>query len=334
MASRVTSVIDHAPVREVRFSAIGASVVGSLGVESNAVLVQDVDVIQSEAFLSAARAEAQAFPVELRDALDEFVLHSDPSGALLVRCVPTGSLPATPATPIERNNKDRVSELSLLGIASLLGEPVGYLPELGGRIVQNLLPVKANSTRQTSTSSDVTLMWHTETAFHPHKPRYLVLLCLRGDANAQTLLCSIDTILRSLDPQTVEVLRQKRFRIAPDESFLGEGSLGELGPPVAVLQGDGDDLEFTFDADLMVGTDDEAIVALQKVSERIESDHIGVVLEAGDMLIVDNHRAVHGRSKFSARFDGTDRWLQRSFVVSSLDQTAQHRNGRIITTQF
>ena len=30
-----------------------------------------------------------------------------------------------------------------------------------------------------------------------------------------------------------------------------------------------------------------------------------VVLEAGDLLVIDNHRVVHGRSPFHARFDGT-----------------------------
>ena len=29
------------------------------------------------------------------------------------------------------------------------------------------------------------LMFHTETAFHPHRPRYLLLLCLRGDPAAR-----------------------------------------------------------------------------------------------------------------------------------------------------
>ena len=44
--------------------------------------------------------------------------------------------------------------------------------------------------------------------------------------------------------------------------------------------------------------------------------------------------AVHGRSSFPARFDGTDRWLQRAFVVADLAPSAAERQGRVITTRF
>ena len=55
---------------------------------------------------------------------------------------------------------------------------------------------------------------------------------------------------------------------------------------------------------------------------------------AGDLLIIDNTVAVHGRSPFTPRFDGTDRWLQRTFVVSDLAPSAADRRGRVITTHF
>ena len=59
-----------------------------------------------------------------------------------------------------------------------------------------------------------------------------------------------------------------------------------------------------------------------------------MVLEPGDLLVIDNNVAVHGRSPFTARFDGHDRWLQRSFVVADLAPSAGERNGRVITTEF
>jgi len=61
---------------------------------------------------------------------------------------------------------------------------------------------------------------------------------------------------------------------------------------------------------------------------------VPVVYEDDDLLIVDNSVAVHGRSPFRARFDGTDRWLQRSFVVGDLAPSAGERVGRVITTRF
>jgi hypothetical protein len=43
-----------------------------------------------------------------------------------------------------------------------------------------------------------------------------------------------------------------------------------------------------------------------------------VVLRPGDVLVVDNLRAVHGRRSFQARFDGNDRWLRRVSAVRDL----------------
>ena len=40
------------------------------------------------------------------------------------------------------------------------------------------------------------------------------------------------------------------------------------------------------------------------------------------------------RSPFPARFDGTDRWLQRTFVVEDLAASAADRHGHVITTAF
>jgi L-asparagine oxygenase len=42
-------------------------------------------------------------------------------------------------------------------------------------------------------------------------------------------------------------------------------------------------------------------------------------LNAGDRLIVHNRKCAHARSRFEARFDGTDRWLQRVYVRRTLE---------------
>jgi hypothetical protein len=39
-----------------------------------------------------------------------------------------------------------------------------------------------------------------------------------------------------------------------------------------------------------------------------------VTLDEGDLLVVDNRRALHGRVPFEARHDGSDRWLLRAYV--------------------
>jgi alpha-ketoglutarate-dependent taurine dioxygenase len=100
------------------------------------------------------------------------------------------------------------------------------------------------------------------------------------------------------------------------------------------VTGTRDEPTFIFDADLTVGIDEVAEDALAAIRSTIAEVETAVVLEPGDLLVVDNNIAIHGRSPFTARFDGSDRWLQRSFVVSDLAPSAGERDGRVITTQF
>jgi L-asparagine oxygenase len=254
-----------------------------------------------------------------------------PSGAVLVRGLDVGEPGPTPAT-MEPATTDTRSATSLMRAAAQLGAPVGYVQEHGGQVVQNIFPLADSIGEQISTSSDVSLAFHTETAFHPHKSHYLLLLCLRGDPAARTTLCSVDALVPNLDADVVRTLRQPRFRTGVDLSFgRGDGWMTAPGP---VLDRDVDGRwTLNYDGELTVGLDAGARSALRTLGDAITDTYTSVVLDAGDLLVVDNRRAVHGRSEFQARFDGTDRWLQRTFVVDELASITDRR-GSVITTQF
>jgi L-asparagine oxygenase len=301
---------------------------------SDALVPPDGCVAMSEDFVLHAARARRRLPAEMHDALTDFASVSSPSGALLVRGLELGAIPATPPSPTSVVDKDAVSEFTLLAAARCLGEPVGYLPEHGGDVVQNIVPVAASAARQVSTSSNVELMFHTEAAFHPHRPRYLLLLCLRGDPAAGTRLSSVRDVIGQLDPDVVDVLSDARFRTAPDESYTVVRRAELLGAPHPVLWGHRSSPYICFDADLMVGIDDDATDALRLLAGAVVTTARTVVLDAGDLLVVDNNVAVHGRTPFTPRFDGSDRWLQRTFVVADLAASAGDRVGRVITTHF
>jgi L-asparagine oxygenase len=275
----------------------------------------------------------QAFPEHVRATFSAFRSAPSVSGALLVRGLPLGQLPATPPSPDSILEKDRNTETLLLAAASGLGFPVGYAPEHGGDLVQNIVPVLSTTDRQVSTSSKVRLEFHTEAAFHPHRPRYLLLLCLRGDPAAATTLSSIREAVSHLAPQHLAVLREPRFATGVDESYLGYRSEA-LGSPFPALAGGAGGESVCFDGDLMQGLDPEAVQALEGLRSALDAVQRAIVLETGDLLVIDNHVAVHGRSPFTPRFDGTDRWLQRSFVLDALDRSTPDRVGRVIATKF
>lgn len=284
-------------------------------------------------FSGAVRRNVRRLPESAFDALLEFADEGNDTGAVLLRGLPTGALPPTPATPSTAFAKDLLSEMTLLTVGRLLGQPVGYEPENNGNVVQNIVPTREGADRQVSTSSAVNLAWHTEAAFHPHRPRFLLLFCLRGDAAARTTLCSIREIVEALPLRTRAILASPRFRTRADESYV-RSAKRPLGRLVPVLGGDPLRPNLVFDADLMTGQDPEAQQALRDLAETMERAHTAVVLAPGDLLVVDNTVAVHGRSPFTPRFDGTDRWLQRTFVVADLSASAGERAGRVIGTRF
>jgi L-asparagine oxygenase len=289
--------------------------------------------VGSETFIRAAGHAGRLMPQLVHDALVDFADAAPQAGAIVLRGLPLGELPLTPRSPTVQVSKDLTSEFVLLSAARRLGQPVGYLPEHGGDLVQNLVPVQANADRQVSTSSKVDLMFHTEAAFHPHRPRYLLLLCLRGDDNAVTTLSSIYEALPVLPWSVVDTLFQPRFRTAVDESYL-HGRDNVLGAPMPVLRGERHRPSMVFDADLMVGIDAEADDALRALGDVVQAHHTGLALQAGDLLVVDNNVAVHGRSSYEPRWDGYDRWLQRSMAVTDLSPSDGERDGRVIVTRF
>ena len=126
---------------------------------------------------------------------------------MLVRGLDVGDPGPTPARDAGGRHGHDVGHVAARA-AARLGSPVGYVQEHGGEVVQNIFPLADSVGQQISTSSDVTLAFHTETAFHPHKSHYLLLLCLRGDPRAATTLCSVDALVPHLDADVVATLRR------------------------------------------------------------------------------------------------------------------------------
>nr|BFE86607.1 hypothetical protein GCM10020093_092080 [Planobispora longispora] len=68
-----------------------------------------------------------------------------------------------------------------------------------------------------------------------------------------------------------------------------------------------------------------AEAALAELGEVFDRSAQSVRLLPGDLVIVDNRVTVHGRTAFQPRYDGRDRWLQRTFVAVNLRRSRDHR---------
>ena len=240
-----------------------------------------------------------------------------------------------PPTPASLEGADLLAPAisdRFLELITDLGIPIGFPREQDGRLIQDLFPIASAARRQVSTSSLVDLGMHTETAFHPFKPDYVVLLCLRGDPEAHTTHAAVEDIVSNLSDDDIGLLSQDRFTTTIDESFMSHGE-SDRELPVIPLEIRDSEIRLVFDEKLMRETDEESQSAFERLSEAVARSVRTTVLDAGDLLIIDNHRAVHGRSRFAPRFNGTDRWLRRAMVLREAPPATDF-DGRLVTTTF
>jgi Fe(II)/alpha-ketoglutarate-dependent arginine beta-hydroxylase len=257
------------------------------------------------------------------------------------RCGPT-PLSWQEALDCERQ---ALEEAQLALLAASLGEVFAWPTIQRGRMVQNLVPVESDREEQSGHGS-VALEWHTEDGFHQDRCRYLALLGIRNPDRVPTTLGTVNDI--RLTEHHRSVLRERRFlirpdlehlrqlaRIAPDSDMLRRArEMYENPEPAALLFGDPESPCLRIDAPYTtaVADDSEAAEALAAIVDELTRAQQDVVVGQGDVLIVDNYRAVHGRRAFLPRFDGTDRWLKRMSVAGSpLSTTTPGASARVLT---
>jgi len=233
-----------------------------------------------------------------------------------------------------------LEDMILLMLASLVGSPFAWSTQQDGRLVHNVVPASADARKQLGSSSHVVLQWHIEDAFHPCRGDYLVLLCLRNPTGAATQLGTLPAT--ALTRQQRVCLSQPRFFITPDESHFpsADGTRDQYAAAystilqmshhpeqVSVLFGDLDYPYLRADRCYMTASADdvEAAKALAAFTRAIDDNLYDLVLAPGDLCIIDNRRAVHGRGPFIPSYDGDGRWLKRANVA--LDISRLHAFG-------
>jgi Fe(II)/alpha-ketoglutarate-dependent arginine beta-hydroxylase len=283
-------------------------------------------------------------PFGLRHFLEEF-RRNDSAAAFVLRGfgVDDVAVGPTPRNWAEAaaTGRTRREEFFLALIGKCLGEVFSWPTLQSGRMIQNVLPIAGEEHQQSGHGSDVMLEWHTEDAFHPYRCDYLALFGVRNHDRVPTTLASIRDV--SLPDATRKVLSEERFYILPDDEHLqqlaverpddpGLMRMREMRndpQPVAVLFGAPDSPYLRIDPFFMrcVDGDAEAEVALKELVAELERAQQNVVVEAGTLLVVDNYLAVHGRRAFAARYDGTDRWLQKAVITRDLRRSRASRES-------
>jgi Fe(II)/alpha-ketoglutarate-dependent arginine beta-hydroxylase len=298
--------------------------------------------LESDEALDRVTVLAHELPTRIRHTLNAF-RRERMSGVLCIsgHIVDQDHVGPTPAHWRDRPSlTTRREELLLMLFSSLLGDPFGWATQQNGRLIHDVLPIKGHENQQLGSSSDSLLTWHTEDAFHPLRGDFIAFSCLRNPYAAATTIGYVDSL--DLPTAVKDLLFEPRFGIRPDESHLPKNNSAAPGgaaftgidemqrnpDPVPVLFGDRSRPYVRADPYFMVvgDGDDEARYALDYLVREMDENIFDLCLESGDFCFLDNFRTVHGRKSFTARHDGTDRWLKRVNIACDLRKSRAARD--------
>ena len=263
-------------------------------------------------------------PQRIKLILTDFAKKGTETGFLLIKNVSFDSI--TPGLPVPKtpdNNNSKIGETTLLAyiqsiLLNVIAEMISYEAEGHGELFQDIVPIKNMENEQTSVGSNTELEIHTEQAFSKLRPDILSLACIRGDPLAQTYILPINYILQHINDHEHELLRLPLWKTGVDLSFKLNGNdfiEGDIRGPFPIISGNYTDPKLFFDQDLMFGVNEESNNLIKKIISIYYTYRNQHNLQSGEIILIDNMRAVHGRSPFYPKYNGYDRFLIRCFAV-------------------
>ena len=190
-------------------------------------------------------------------------------------------------------------EAEILAYAHGLGSPKLRIPEqLSGPPVMHLRfdETKARTTSRQAYFTCGEFPLHTDLTYVPNPPRYLLTLCIEPDGRGggMIVLADLELAWSRISVPDQQLLRQPSFDFenAPN---TGAGVCRQL-PMYEPNDVSG---IWRFRQDTLVYPE-RAAGAIQNFSKVLEQIKTQSSLDAGDLLIIDNHRIAHGRSSFEA----------------------------------
>ena len=297
----------------------------------------------TEIFCDRCKKLARCLPNRIVDKLMHFKENGSETGFLLIKTLPINNVPETPP-----GNNYKVGEKTTLAriqsiLMHVIGDIIAYEAECYGRLFQDVVPIQSMATVQTSLGSNTELEIHTEQAFSKLRPDILSLACLRGDNSAYTYILHIKRIIDNMDAEEIELLKTPLWTTGVDLSFKLNGHAfidGDVRGPMSIINGNPNDPKLIFDQDLMKGLSDEAEALIKKIVDIYYKHRNEHTLKPGEIILIDNNRAVHGRSPFFPKFDGKDRFLVRCFSTFDYHKSEYARtslrtdSGRVISAIF
>ena len=204
------------------------------------------------------------------------------------------------------NDVDVADDRALLRLASEFGPPSTVGNGFPARAIAEVMPRTQRSEVSLGSQRSGHFAMHTDSTGYPRPHDVVILACVRPDESGggQTLLLPLSDLLALAGPELVDSLAVQLFKF---RAAVGRNELWLSSP---VLEPRGDNYRVRYRCDQMAPSpSSSAARALTQWQQHVAQAVPGMLLlEAGQALVVDNTRILHGRSGFTA---STRRHLRR-----------------------
>ncbi|TMU75617.1 hypothetical protein FGA82_20435 [Pseudomonas fluorescens] len=202
-------------------------------------------------------------------------------------------------------------------------QPIVMAYENDGHAFTHITPARSDHKSMTA------LRGHTDGAFlHlPHEsatnqliiPEVIGLFCIRNPAGVSTTLYTLSELKRRLSKKTWLQMQKPEFLIGIQASWKMpvDFDLHTVARPLVVMGRDGSEL-VRFSHSGVRALSSEAESALTEFKRVLPTAEFNLKLNPGDLLLINNHRAVHGRAA-APNMDSMiarRRWLLRFYATN------------------
>lgn len=237
---------------------------------------------------------------------------------------------------------------SVLAVHGVLGlETVSYATENDGNLFVNLVAMPGEGLL--AEKSKKGMRGHTDGVSFPlsgeddannpriaPSPELVTLVGLRNPKNVPTRVMPLEALLACMAPGDVEELKKPQYSFRSQPTFV-QGMKRVLGEELVVV-----DAPVLKDVatDTYVRYSHSAVVSsvaggvAEQASNNLEAvcnqTAVSVVVQPGDILIVNNRLSLHGRGEVGEGVGAHSRWLLRAYALdtSSLAPDKRHSGGR------
>ena len=252
----------------------------------------------------------------------------------LQKVFPADRLPDTPEVwyPVPESPSTITAAMSMILLASLAGmEAVSYGAENDGSLFVNLVALPGQGVLQER--SRTPMRGHTDAASFPFRgtldtdderiapsPDIVFLAAMRNPNAVATTVRAIDEVLDQLSSHQIDLLKGPHWVLNAQKSFQ-RGTLQALGyehqadgVPILLETSEGLWVRYSHRESTVADQDDRPARDTKDAFEAAcANTGVEIALAPGDVLLVNNRKALHGRSPVGAETGGQSRWLVRGY---------------------